>query len=258
MSQRSTVIYRYDGSFDGLLCCVFRAIAQKEEPMDIQAEEDAQATLLPVVEVVTRADQAQRVLRSIPEKLGPSALRCVKLAFLSGKAGREIAILDFLRLGYRVGPHIMGMLADPRVDPVVSAARNVLGEAHLLKGFTRFSQYGGVLAAEIEPKNHVLPILGSHFRARMPGESFLIHDRIHGMVLACSGGVCRLFPVTELELPEAEPMEKRYRRLWTRFYDTVGIESRYNPQCRMTQMPKRYWGLMTEFQNENRFDTLPR
>ena len=226
--------------------------------MDIQAEEDAQATLLPVVEVVTRADQAQRVLRSIPEKLGPSALRCVKLAFLSGKAGREIAILDFLRLGYRVGPHIMGMLADPRVDPVVSAARNVLGEAHLLKGFTRFSQYGGVLAAEIEPKNHVLPILGSHFRARMPGESFLIHDRTHGMVLACSGGVCRLFPVTELELPEAEPMEKRYRRLWTRFYDTVGIESRYNPQCRMTQMPKRYWGLMTEFQNENRFNTLPR
>ena len=75
MSQRSTVIYRYDGSFNGLLCCVFRAIAQKEEPMDIQAEEDAQATLLPVVEVVTRADQAQRVLRSIPEKLGPSALR---------------------------------------------------------------------------------------------------------------------------------------------------------------------------------------
>ncbi|MFQ7855321.1 MAG: DUF4130 domain-containing protein [Eggerthella lenta] len=38
--------------------------------------------------------------------------------------------------------------------------------------------------------------------------------------------------------------------MWRRFYDTIAIEGRENPRCRMTQMPKRFWGTMTEFQNE--------
>ena len=48
--------------------------------------------------------------------------------------------------------------------------------------------------------------------------------------------------------------ELRYRAMWRKFYDTIAIEGRYNPRCRMTQMPKRYWGDMTEFQRE---DSLP-
>lgn len=42
-----------------------------------------------------------------------------------------------------------------------------------------------------------------------------------------------------------------YRQLWTRFYNTISIEGRYNPKCRMTHMPKRYWAMMTEFQPDD-------
>ena len=45
--------------------------------------------------------------------------------------------------------------------------------------------------------------------------------------------------------------ELDFRRLWRQFYDTVAIEGRYNPRCRMTHMPKRYWAHMTEFQAED-------
>ena len=91
----------------------------------------------------------------------------------------------------------------------------------------------------------------------MPGESFLIYDRTHRMALLCSGGCCQIFPLERLELPKADGREQLYRKLWTRFYDTVSIESRYNPQCRMTHMPKRYWAMMTEFQPENQAAALP-
>lgn len=47
--------------------------------------------------------------------------------------------------------------------------------------------------------------------------------------------------------------EAAYRRLWKRFYDTIAIRERYNPRCRRTQMPMRYWNTMTEFQNEQYF-----
>lgn len=257
MYHRTDVVYQYDGSFDGLLCCVFRAFYQREDPIEIRPAEEAQSTLLSAVTVPTRPDQARRVLRSIPEKIAPAALRWVELAFLSCMEEKELAILRFLRLGYRLGPQVLRQLTDERVRVIYTAAQNVLGEAHLLKGFTRFSQYDAVLAAEIEPKNHVLPLLLKHFRARMPGESFLIYDRTHRSVLLFSGGNHQILPLESLSLPEAEAPEQLYRRLWTRFYNTISIEGRYNPKCRQTHMPKRFWGTMTEFQPETQ-GALPR
>ena len=257
MHHRTDLIYYYDGSFEGLLCCVFRAVYQKEEPLNITPEEEAQPTLLETVFVDTEPDKAQRVLDSIPKKLGRDALRIVKLCYLSDLPDRELALLAFLRLGYQMGPAVLQMLTDVRVYKVVCAARSVSNEAHLLKGFTRFSQYGGTLVAEIAPRNQVLPILGKHFRARMPGESFLILDQTHHMALAYSGGQCQMVPMEQTQLPPPDQREQFYRQLWTRFYDTVAIESRYNPQCRMTHMPKRFWGNMTEFQEENRPRALP-
>lgn len=53
-----------------------------------------------------------------------------------------------------------------------------------------------------------------------------------------------------LELAPPGQEELNYRRLWRRFYDTIAIEGRENPRCRMTHMPKRYWAMMTEFQAE--------
>ena len=47
--------------------------------------------------------------------------------------------------------------------------------------------------------------------------------------------------------------EAKYRLLWKRFYDTIAIRERENPRCRMTNMPKRYWGTMTEFQDASYF-----
>lgn len=257
MYHRTDLIYQYDGSFDGLLCCVFRAVYEREDPVSITVGDQPQATLLETIPILTEPDKAARVYRSIPFKLGGDALRVVKLCFLSDLSDKEIALLSFLRLGYQVGSSIMRMLTDPRVHKVLTAARAVSGEAHLLKGFTRFSEFNGALVAEIEPKNHVLPILAAHFRARMPGESFLIFDRTHKTALACSGGHSQIFPMEVSQLPQADSREQFYRRLWTRFYDTVSIEARYNPKCRSTHMPKRFWGTMTEFQEENRPWALP-
>ncbi len=51
--------------------------------------------------------------------------------------------------------------SDETLHPVLTAVRHLNGEAHLLKGFVRFSDLGGVLGGEIEPKNRVLPCCGA-------------------------------------------------------------------------------------------------
>ena len=141
-------------------------------------------------------------------------------------------------------------LTDPRVAPLVTALTHLKGEAHQLQGFLRFSEQGGVLTAEIEPKNRVLPLLRPHFCARYSGERFVIYDRTHREALFYQPGRWAIVPLEAFCAGVPGETELDYRRLWRRFYDTISIEGRYHPKCRMTHMPKRYWNTMTEFQTE--------
>ena len=170
--------------------------------------------------------------------------------FLTCLPERELHLWRFLRLGYEKGPGFTRELAEPRVAAVWKAVQHLTGEAHLLKGFTRFSEIDGVLVGEITPKNRVLPLLRPHFCARYPGENFALHDRTHRELLLHRPGQWAIVPAEDFRPGAPEEAELQYRRLWRRFYDTIAIEARYNPKCRMTQMPKRYWGTMTEFQTE--------
>lgn len=254
MHTQSDLIYRYDGSFDGLLCCVFESYEKKELPMDILLPDAAQPMLFSIKEIPTDMQKARRVLDSIPKKIGASALNFVRHAFLTCLVQKELHILLFLRLGYRHGPSVMNMLTDDVVNKLTKAVKHLERESHLLKGFLRFSIFNNILVGEIEPKNFVLPLLSQHFCERYPEERFLIHDKTHGMGLVYQPYQSAVIPIEALELPEADEEEQSFRELWQLFYDTIAIQGRYNPQCRMSHMPKRYWKYMTEFgRTQNNF-----
>lgn len=247
MPDRSNLIYLYDGSFDGLLCCVFESYDKKEIPADIFSPDTAQTVLLPQKEVVTDPKKSARVLISIPKKMGADALDFIRHAFLTCLPQKELYILLFLRMGFRFGPSVMNMLADDVVNTLFKAVKHLNNEAHLLKGFIRFSVFNGALAAEIEPKNIVLPLLTLHFRERYPEERFLIYDRTHAMALIYQPYRPEIIPVDDLQLPEPDEEERAFRELWRLFYNTIEVQGRHNPKCRMSHMPKRYWKYMTEF-----------
>jgi len=247
MLNQSNLMYRYDGSFDGLLCCVFESYDKKELPLDIILPDTLQTTLFPAKEIRTDSQKANRVLTSIPTKLGPQALDLVRHAFLTCCTQKELYILLFLRLGYRHGPSVMNMLTNDVVNTLVKAVKHLSNESHLLKGFVRFSIVNKALVAEIAPKNFVLPLLTQHFCERYPEERFLIYDKTHSMALVYQPYQSTIVPIDALEIPEPDAEEESFRKLWQLFYDTIEVEGRHNPQCRMSHMPKRYWKYMTEF-----------
>jgi len=94
------VIYLYDGSFEGLLCCVHESVYTHELPVDIQPEEAAQPTLFRQKYIAADEEKAARVYDSIPRKISPDAAALVQCVFLSCMPGKELAILRFLLLGY--------------------------------------------------------------------------------------------------------------------------------------------------------------
>lgn len=249
--SRTEVCYEYDGTFDGFLTCVFECYANREEAVCFQGPEASSYTLWPTRLVETDREKALRVFRSIDPKIGKGAANLVYRAFLTCLEEKELHIYRFLRYGYQRGAGTMQDLGDDRVHTLFRAVQHLNGEAHLYTGFVRFSDYDGVLMGEIEPKNRVLPLIRAHFTGRYNTEQFLLYDRTHGEALVYRPRQWAIVPVEDIALPPAGAEEQQYRRLWRRFYDTIAIEGRYNPKLRQTHMPKRYWHVMTEFQEEN-------
>jgi len=160
---------------------------------------------------------------------------------------REIAILTFLRIGFKVGKAVTNMLANDAVSLIIKCEKTVSRESGYFLEFLRFSEYNGALVAIIEPKNFVLPMISGHFCDRFPNEQFLIYDKSHKVALIHQNGQKRLIPLEHLELPETEAREEKIRVLWKQFYNIIAIEGRINYKLRMGNMPKRYWTHMTEF-----------
>ena len=249
MLDRTDLIYRYDGTFDGLLSCVFESFVRKERPGSIQGPDCTQFSLFSTRMIATDPERALRVRAGISQKISPEALGFTLNAFRTCLNDRETCILDFLRLGFRVGPRVMERFSEPSLNRLYRAVCSLQEEAHLLTGLIRFSDSNGALSSVIDPKNDVLPLIMPHFLERFPGERFLIFDRTHRRALLGVQGRGRIIPLEQLEQPEADEDERMYRSLWQTYYDTIAVEGRENPVCRQTHMPKRFWNNLTEFQS---------
>lgn len=248
MLDRPDLIYRYDGSFEGLMCCVYESFYKREMPLSIISREEAQQSLFEAREIVTDNAKAARVMKAVKEKISGEAMRLVYRAYLTDLRDREVHILRFLVLGFKCGAKVLKMLTDDRVAILYKAVTRLGNEAELLRGFVRFSDFGGGLVATIEPKNSVLPLLKHHFMSRYPGGSFIIYDKTHRLALVVYKGQSRIVQADDFVPPSPEMDELRYRAMWKRFYNTIAVEGRENPKCRMSHMPKRYWAHLTEMQ----------
>lgn len=247
MPFRTDVIYRYDGSYQGFLCCVFECFRAREMPAGIRSADEDQQSLFGVREVPTRLELALRVERSIPRRISPQALRLVREGFLTCLPDRELALLRFLLLGYKEGPRVMGLAAHPVVHPLQKAVLTLRNEAHATLEFLRFCDCGEFLAARIAPQNRVLPLVAPHFCDRLPSENFMIYDGSHGMgFLHRADSPGEYFQADRVELPSPGEGELRWQNLWRVFYRTIAVEGRVNPKLRQSLCPKRYWPLMTE------------
>lgn len=248
MPYRTDIEYTYDGTLNGFLCCVYHAFRMKENPCRISPEATHQESLLPCRSITTQLNISKRVWESFTQKFGLGAKQIILAAYLNCEADKEVAILDFLRLAYSKGTWAFTAYAYPEVSRFQKLSRATQHEAHLFKGLVRFEEYNGALAAVIEPKHSPLPLMRPHFVDRYPEERFLIYDKTNHLALAYRPHEWKMFSADSLKLPEMQNREAAMQLLWAQYYKTIAIRSRYNPKCRMTHMPKRFWGQLTEIQ----------
>lgn len=243
--MRSDIVYLYDGSYEGLLCCVFESFLKKERPLDIIPKDFYQMTLYESRIIPTDFHKADRVINGIRKK-SDEAASFTELCYYTCHEKKEILILDFIGLLIKYGKNTLSMLTNDTVNELTKAVRSLTMESHQLKGFVRFSINGCLLSAVIEPKNFVLPLIAPHFCDRYNSEAFIIYDISHGFALIYKPFEYDIIPIEKFDQPEKTKEEQKFRKLWKLFYDTIAIKERENPRCRMSHMQKRYWNRLTE------------
>jgi len=249
--RNADLVYRYDGSFEGFLCCVFESFACKEVPFAVWTPQREKTTLYPVKPIETDEQKANRVFVSFAKKLGKDAERLIMTCFLSGRDDKEVLMLRFLHLAYATGPGVIALLGHPDVAPLYAMQRHIAREVEKWMGFIRFEESDGMLGAVIHPINYVLPLLRAHFCSRFPEEEFLIYDASHMAALLYRDHKATLTELSApLALPDPDEKERYYQQLWKQFYGTLAIQQRRNEKCRRTMCPKRYWADMTELRDE--------
>lgn len=249
MPDRSNVVYLYDGTFEGLLCCVFESYAAKELPVQIYCGEQFTPTLYPVKLIETDLAKARRVYLSLPKNISADAPEIIFRGFLTCHPQKELLLLDFIRLGIQEGSRAVHMLTHNTVSQLYDAIRRLIQESRHLMGFIRFSVYDGKMVSVIEPKNCVLPLICDHFVSRLPEETFLIFDKPHKLGFFYHPGQKQgeFLSMDDIVLPSPEDQELEYRRLWRGFFQAIGIQERLNPCCQRNHLPKRFRPRLTEF-----------
>ncbi|MCW2278346.1 TIGR03915 family putative DNA repair protein [Heliophilum fasciatum] len=247
--------YRYDGSFEGLLTAVFEAYRRREFPEQICSEEEASLGLFtePVV-ITTDPAKAERVYRSIGERISPQALHHVTYAFLSELPGREDAVLGYLRLGWQVGSAVDACLTEDAVAEVHRLSAKVRHERHRLLGLIRFRLLpGDVYYAPVSPDHQVVALLAPHFAERLADQRWVIHDLKRGLAVMYTA---RKWIVTDiggtpwggadLSVQVVAEDEALFQQLWQGYFTNIAVEGRTNRKLQRRCMPKRYWPYLIE------------
>lgn len=243
------VDYLYDGTFEGVLTCVYHHY-YTEKASGIFLRSDYQSTMLGGYrEVETDVKKADVVYQAIEKKISFNDLRRIYKIFASDMEQKECRILNYVRLGFIRGAQVSLLHGDPIVFAAQEAEKRVNNEIHKLKGLVRFSELENrVLYSPVEPQCDIIEFLAPHFCDRFKSEAFLIHDVKREKALAACEGQWYIREFSQRDLAAVSSRERHYRELWKSYFNSMAIRQRINRRCQKKNMPMRDWKHLTEFQ----------
>lgn len=246
--KTNSLIYLYDGSFEGLLTIVFYSYIKKEFPYSILSKNLYSTNLLDTTkQIETDFEKSQRIFNGIVKNISYSTLYNAYYAFLSNEPNKEIYIVQYLVYGFILGPKINTMLSLDFVSKIHFSRRKVFGESHRLKGLLRFQEVEKhIFYASIHPDNNVIENLGQHFMRRLPTQNFIIHDKNRNLLFLYNTQNYSIVSAENFNIPNITEKEKEYQKLWKTFFDTIAIKERTNSKLQMQFMPKKYWQDLVE------------
>ncbi|PUA28358.1 MAG: hypothetical protein B0W54_18030 [Cellvibrio sp. 79] len=255
------MVFIYDGSYEGLLSCIFTIFKNRIVPSAIDIEANRQFTLLDAVtQVATNEEWAARVLKGVDERAGTQASRMLYQLFLSELPLCEMLVYQLVQAIIQKGDaSILENFANPYILKAAQIEKMIHREVHRMHAFVRFQKSrDGLFYAAIDPDFNVLPLIGEHFEKRYADQSWLIFDtrRHYGLyydqnMMDFVSTDDPVFAINANLLQDnsfQDEKEKQYQALWENYFHAVNISERNNTKLHLRHMPRRYWKYLTEKQ----------
>ena len=258
------MVYIYDGSYEGLLSCIFIIFKARTVPVAITTAASYQLNLLDSAEQVDTNDEwAARVLKGIDERTSARASPLIYKLFLSELPQCEILVYQVIQAIIRKGDEsILENFADPCILKAAQIKKMIHREVHRMHAFVRFQKSrDGLFYAAIDPDFNVLPLIGDHFERRYADQSWLIFDarRHYGLhydqtkmafvslddPVFTSGAHLLHDHGLQNDVLQDE-REREYQLLWKNYFQAVNINERNNARLHLRHMPRRYWKYLIE------------
>lgn len=253
------MIYIFDGSFNGLLCCVFECFEMKEFDVKIYNHQHQEIDIFQQQrDIFTDDVKANRVLIALKKRINQSFVNDLYRAYLSEDVNAWQAIIYIVVQIFKGNINIINNYGDSHVIYFHQTLKKVSRERHRMKAFIRFSKSNdGLFYAIIEPDYNVLPLILSFFKNRYTDQQWLIYDikRKYGIYYDTKN----LSEVKIDNIPKpiksnavsSQPIvlddqELLYQQLWKRYFKSTNIVERKNLKLHLQHVPKRYWKYLVE------------
>lgn len=286
------MVYQCEDSLEGMLTAIYNTYEDKQKPEDTCISlTDEWMLFAEYVPVPTDDAKAQKVMNALFQKFGRNDYYQLCLALSAADPQKAQAVYQTIAEGLakKCPPnHLFDNLTNQYIHAAFSLARGALREYDHLKGFLRFEELEqGILYAEMNPTNHLLPFLMEHFVDRLPMENFMIYDKgrkclavhgagaihgagaVHGTLHTAVSAACSLSGSLDYGLSDCsgspwfmvqcdiDPKEefslvlseREYacQELFRYFCHAITIKERQNLNLQRNMLPLRFREYMTEF-----------
>ena len=251
-------VYVCEDSIEGIFTAIYDAWASKRGHVNnkIQLEHNTEIALFcSYLSVKPDLEKAEKVTRSIKQKIGLEAYRYIYYMALSNRDDKADAIYRFMILGFHYGSQVMDHLSNDAVNLMAKTYKRVSMERHRYTGFVRFEELSNhILVSKIRPENNILPILAPHFVDRFSSENFMIIDESRQMAVVHPARkqwfILSMELMDQNVLEEVSEREKEMKGAWATFVEHISIKEREHLKLQQNMCPLRYREFMPEFKKE--------
>ncbi|MDR1459771.1 MAG: TIGR03915 family putative DNA repair protein [Bacteroidales bacterium] len=258
MKRDPYLFFTYDGTFEGILTCVFDAFDKKQFPRQLLTHE---ATLFSMENNYITTDEwkADRVLKGLKKKLSSFAFHSLFTCWLSELKEVDLLLFNYICKTFTSPVSIELNFADADVLGLSKIYKKVGKEAEMVRQFVRFQETKDKMYfASIKPLYNVLPLVANFFQERFADQQWIIYDIKRSYALYYDLTKTEIAYFDDLKMnqlngklyPELLAEEERYfQHTWKEYLQAITIKERKNPNLQRQHMPKRFWKYLTEKQN---------
>lgn len=250
--------YLHDGSFEGLLTAVARAVKSQKAMQGIYTASRYIPKLFDTpIQVSTDSDQAHRLFQYLQKVKGRAATFAMN-GFLSEDPEVGTHLYQMVLQCLRLGSKATQLSTNDSIRYLETLSQRVRSETHRFTGLIRFRILEDDLQyAPFEPDHMIIGYLALHFQKRLHSRQWILHDvrRGYGLYWDCkslqpididedfTAHVRRHGEIPDNRLNKAE---RHYQQLWKSFHSTIAISDKKNSALQRQFMPRRYWKYLVE------------